>query len=379
MNRAAALLLLLAACGEAARPDANVNVAADGEFAGAIVFEDGVSISGISVTPARWAAGEAGTIAFEASGDLGPVEVGITPPHAIGRQVAVGGIGAPPVDVPPDRREVWRTVDVWAGPGEIVLEVPAPWHPSAAVVALRRPASPARQGPRTARGEAILAMVPVQPAPTRVMATRASVAIAPDGVLDEPPWDRAAAYELVGSLDGEPVAPRTRVKLLWDDAALYVAAQLDDRDVWTSFTAQDDPLWKEEAFELFVFGDTSRENYLEFQVSAAGVTFDARFPRYRKGDEAWDSAWRTGVAVDGTLDNRRDRDRGWIAEIAVGWDEICEHTSVTCPVAPGTSIRVNAFRLERPRKGRPLGMALSPTGVPDFHAPENAAVLELEP
>jgi len=74
-----------------------------------------------------------------------------------------------------------------------------------------------------------------------------------------------------------------------------------------------------------------------------------------------------------------DRDEGWTTEFAVPWSDICEHTEVECPVAAGMSLRVNAFRLERPRKGPTVGLALSPTRVPDFHAPENSAVLELLP
>ena len=38
---------------------------------------------------------------------------------------------------------------------------------------------------------------------------------------------------------------------------------------------------------------------------------------------------------------------------------------------------VNAFRFERPDKKAAIALALSPPRVPDFHAPENAAVLEL--
>jgi hypothetical protein len=82
--------------------------------------------------------------------------------------------------------------------------------------------------------------------------------------------------------------------------------------------------------------------------------------------------------VDGTLDDRSDVDRGWTVEAADAWAEVCEHTSIECPVQAGRSLRLNGFRLERPRQGPPAGLALSPTKVPDFHAPENAAIVELE-
>jgi hypothetical protein len=109
------------------------------------------------------------------------------------------------------------------------------------------------------------------------------------------------------------------------------------------------------------------------------VTFDARFAQYRRGDEAWDSAWQTAARVDGTLDVRDDADTGWTAEVAIGWDEICAETSATCPPAAGGVLRVNAFRFERPAEGPAAALALSPTRVPDFHAAANAAMLTLAP
>jgi hypothetical protein len=79
---------------------------------------------------------------------------------------------------------------------------------------------------------------------------------------------------------------------------LYVGGEAaGSRPVDDYYVAQDDPLYKQEAFELFVAGSGEGTRYLEYQVSARGVTFDARFARYRKGDEAWDSSWRTAVAM----------------------------------------------------------------------------------
>ena len=56
--------------------------------------------------------------------------------------------------------------------------------------------------------------------------------------------------------------------------------------------------------------------------------------------------------------------------------EICQHTEVSCPVEVGTTLRMNFFRFER-RDRKTIGLGLSPTLEPDFHAPENAAVVQL--
>jgi hypothetical protein len=300
--------------------------------------------------------------------------------------VALGGVDAPAPTLPPDPRSVF--VDV-QGAGEVAasLELPAPFHASTAMITLQRPRAPAIAGPRTRDGRAILALPDVAPVPTHAEAVRGTIAV--DGTLDDPAWADAPRHPLTRSLDGEPVVlgarregdpglPPTEVAFAWDDRNLYIGAVLPDADIRGTFEAHDDELWNEEAFEMFVFGDAERTRYLELQLSPRGVTFDKRFTAHRVGEEAWTSTWTTAVQVDGTIERAKDRDTGWTLEAAIPWAEICEHTEVSCPPAPGATLRVNAFRLERPRKGDPVALSLSPTRVPDFHAPENSAVLRLE-
>lgn len=330
------------------------------------------------------------SVAFDVS-VYGEFEVSVSPPRAVAREVALGGPGAPPPVVPADPRT--QTVRV-EGKGHLEAELllAAPWHPSTAVLTVRRISGsrtlPVVEGPRRRDGVGVLAVLDVVPTPTGVTAMHGTVTV--DGTPDEPLWASATRSPLVDSLAGEPVrlgAARedvpdwgpTQVAFAWDETHLYVAAWLPDQDLRGTYTERDAPLWKEEVFELFVFGDDRRADYLELQVSPRGVQFDARFERYRKGDEAWNGDFAAPVAVGGTIEAPADEDEGWTTELAVPWSDICQHTEVVCPVGPGMRLRVNTFRLERPRKGPTVGLALSPTRVPDFHAPENSAVLELLP
>ncbi len=353
-------------------------------------FADGLRVWGVSAPAEPLVPGTQFSIEFEVSAP-GRFEVSVVPPRAGAREVARGGPDAPPVVVPRDARTVTRTVE-GQGRVAVTLELPQPWHPKTAIVLLRRQgplaALPAVQGPRRRDGVAVLGVLDVSTRPTHVVAVSASPQ--PDGVLDDAVWQSAPRYALVDSIGGEPVRlgarreddadwGRTEVAFAYDDKYLYAAAWLPDRDLRGTFTDRDDPIWKEEVFELFVFGDARRADYLELQVSPRGVRFDAKFERYRKGDEAWNSGFVAAVAVGGSIEAPGDRDEGWSAELAVPWSEICEFTEVRCPVGPGTSLRINAFRLERPRNGPAVGLALSPTRVPDFHAPENSAQLELLP
>jgi len=350
-------------------------------------FEGGVELTDVRIESVPLEVGGETVVSMHVAGVRGDVAMVIAaqPPRAASRQVALGGVNAPPPTVPPDPRSVRATVQLPTEPGRVqaTLSLSRPWHPQHAVVsvALSSGGEPiaALAGPRTEAGVALVGLAPVQTEPTLVVAARSSAPPTVDGHLDDPAWATAEATTLVGSLDGEPWqrGEAGTVRFLWDDSFLYAAAAMPDRDVWATLTDHDDPLWKEEVFELFIFGQAPAQRYLELQVSPRGVMFDAKFASHRKGDTAWNSAWQTAVHVDGTVDNRKDRDTGWAAEVAVPWTEICALTLAPCPPTEGGVVRVNAFRFERPHKGATVGLALSPTRVPDFHAADNAALLEL--
>jgi hypothetical protein len=349
----------------------------------AIRFEGGVVVDAIAV-PDTVEPGASLPIALRVQGPVQALRARVSawPPRAGARQVAQGGVGALPVEVPADPRV--RVVEQPLALGEQVLQLPmpAPWHLPQVLVTLELLAGdervPAVDGPRREDGVAMLALVDVPARPTVIVAPPMPAPPQLDGRLDEPGWAAAQPHPLVDSLEGEPYEERPgSVRMAWDATALYVGAEITDPDVWSDFTRRDDPLWNQEVFELFVLGQADRRDYLELQVSPRGVVFDARFARYRKGDEAWNGRWQAAVDLRGTLDDRRDRDEGWSAELAIPWTEICEHTKTPCPPAAGQTLRINAFRFERPHERPPIGLALSPPRVPDFHAPEHAAVLEL--
>jgi hypothetical protein len=210
-------------------------------------------------------------------------------------------------------------------------------------------------------------------------ATRAQGTITVDGRLDEADWGRAEAVELVDTLTGRPPRYRTRARLLWDDAALYVAFTCDDDVVWARpGRRDDDAIYEDEVVEVFLDPGGAGRDYAEIEVSPANVRFDARFAS-RRSDLAtalrWSSGARTAVAVDGALtsgDAPPAPARGWTAELAIPW------ASLGPPPRAGTRWRMNLYRLETHNRARIAeGSGFSPPLRPDFHAPDRFGWLEL--
>lgn len=353
------------------------------------------AVQGGPIVPSR--AGRPGTsvfVEFETEGLKGVGgRLGLLPPHGAARQeVAFDMPGQPS-----DPRSVWIDVEL-AGDGLEYFELPPPgddWHAAWAVVVFEPHRGwrslAARSGPRSemlsdqtreSGGRIVLGVVAVERRPARVQAWASAEPIVLDGVLDEPAWQHAGAA-LHESRTGEPATEidarlggPTLTYFAWDAEHLYVAGTLPDRDLYAPHLERDDPLYRDEAFEVFLAGNNTGARYLEHQVSARGVMFDARFPKYRKGDEGWNGSWRSAVALDGELE-RRGYDRGWTVELAFAWTQLCEHTKIDCPPKPGQELRINVFRLDKPDREQQVGLALSPTLEPDFHAWDNAAQLEL--
>jgi len=80
---------------------------------------------------------------------------------------------------------------------------------------------------------------------------------------------------------------------------------------------------------------------------------------------------RAAVKIDGTVEVRRDRDRGWTAEIALPLGAVRgrdDRMAVRLPPAVGDSWRINLVRVDKPRD-RPLTAASwNPITIGDFHA-----------
>lgn len=171
-----------------------------------------------------------------------------------------------------------------------------------------------------------------------------------DGALDEPGWARAQVLGPFVNYHGRGTPSNgTTARILYDDKNLYLGFDCADGDAWTSYTTRDDPIYNQEAVEIFIDVDGDLHTYVELQQSPANVHFDAAFAGRRQNmDTAYNAEYETALVVDGTLNDPSDRDRGWVSEWRIPFDQI---RGLNAPPKPGDAWRINLFRLDRVRQG----------------------------
>ena len=151
-----------------------------------------------------------------------------------------------------------------------------------------------------------------------------------DGKLDDAAWQRAVLIDsfTVPWEKGGPAARKgTRARLLWDRDNLYVAADMDDTDLYADVTEHDGNTWDNDVFEVFLKPSADKPAYYEFHVTPANTVFDLFLPRrghvgrFKKlGEFDIESA----VALRGTLDRWNDKDKGWSVEMRIPWESLAE-------------------------------------------------------
>jgi len=235
------------------------------------------------------------------------------------------------------------------------------------------------------------------PTPRRYVCLRAFTAPVIDGRLDDPAWAAAEWTSDFVDIEGDlrPAPPlRTRVKLLWDDDWLYIAAELEEPHVWGTLTDRDAVIYHDADFEVFIDPDGDTHDYYELEINALGTVWDLFLVKpYRDGGpaiDAWDMAGlRSAVRVDGTVNDPGDTDRAWTVELAMPWAVLEEAAPGGRPPRSGDTWRINFSRVEwdvqgradgsgyakviDPASGRPLpehNWVWSPQGVIDMHRPE---------
>ena len=253
--------------------------------------------------------------------------------------------------------------------------------------------------------------VPVDHAPLKYRCLRTPVPPAFDGKHDRGPWSLVPWTREFRDIEGDHRPRphfRTRAKMLWDDDYLYVACVMEEPDLWATYDQRDMIVFHENDFEVFIDPDGDQNEYYEIEINVLGTIFDLFLHRpYRRGGPAehgWDTdGLRWAIHADGTINDPRDRDRGWIVEMAIPFEDlrpptrredgsawtlapITEHLRAPRPRA-GDTWRINFSRVQwdlevvdgayRKIEGRPeYNWTWTPQWEINMHVPSRWGVLE---
>ena len=140
-----------------------------------------------------------------------------------------------------------------------------------------------------------------------------------DAVFDEEIWSKAAIADQFIEFQPENGKPESTnqksvVKLLYDDTAIYLSAQLFDNEpdkIDKQLTERDD-LSNDDFFGIFINGYNDKQQSFEFFVTAAGVQLDAKMTSDGE-DFSWNATWYSAVKITET---------GWNVEMKIPYSEL---------------------------------------------------------
>ncbi len=233
------------------------------------------------------------------------------------------------------------------------------------------------------------------PQPKGYVCYRTSSPVIPDGILDEKAWGEVPWTDNFVDIEGsaKPL-PRytTHAKLLWDADNIYIAAELQEPDVWAKLRQRDTIIFYDNDFEVFIDPDGDTQAYYELEVNAFGTAWDLLLLKpYRDQGTAvtsWDIAGlKVGVHIDGTINHPGDVDKGWTVEMKIPLTTLKECAGAEGLPKAGSRWRLDFSRVEwkthvqngtyvkdiNPKTGKPFpedNWVWSPTGRINMHMPE---------
>ncbi|HKA35620.1 MAG TPA: carbohydrate-binding family 9-like protein [Thermoanaerobaculia bacterium] len=159
----------------------------------------------------------------------------------------------------------------------------------------------------------------------------------------------------------------TAVRVGVRGGALLVRFDGKDDGCVATLTRRDDPLWKEDVFEVFLSPLDPPAVYYEFEVNPLGALFDARVES-REGRRA---TMRADVSWDCPGFSARVRRR------AARWSALLK-----IPLAPmggerSDTWRANFFRIDRGETDEYTAWSPTMADPPDFHVPAKFGYLVL--
>jgi hypothetical protein len=176
------------------------------------------------------------------------------------------------------------------------------------------------------------------------------------------------AVHLMDATSGARPRLPTSVRVGFRSGALLVRFDGRDAGVVATYTRRDEPLWKEDVFEVFLSPLAEPRVYYEFEVNPKGALFDARVdsPDGRRATMAVEIGWNC-PGLSARVRVRPDR---WSALLTIPLG----------PMDPSGAAhlwRANFHRIDRGRADEYSAWRPAYADPPDFHVPARFGELRL--
>ncbi len=188
---------------------------------------------------------------------------------------------------------------------------------------------------------------------------------------DDALWEKVPAQSLCDVVTGEVPFLATSFQIFRDDKLelLFVRFQGEDDAIHSSFRLLDEPLYREDVFELFLAEEGGLQRYKELEVSPWDVHFDGQISYLSDGSRHLDCGWDVQTWHS---DTRHDKRKNRLTSL---WT--LPYAAFAARPAPGNSWRFNAFRIDHSVRGISL-QAWQETGEANFHVPDRFGYLDFE-
>ena len=204
---------------------------------------------------------------------------------------------------------------------------------------------------------------------------RAGGAVPLGGAIEGTPWAQAAALEIAEfPWYAAGAKQATTVRLLWDDAALYVQFVCEDRHIFAQVTERNGPVCEDSCVELFAMPQPDRQaNYFNLELNCCGVFLlgwgPGRGGRRRVTHELA-QRFQVATSVPGPTKAEAEDDDGWWAAAALPFEVLGAFTSLRLAPAAGDVWRANLYRCGGATEPQFACWNPIEAAQPDFHRPE---------
>ena len=188
-------------------------------------------------------------------------------------------------------------------------------------------------------------------------------------LADHPLWKEADSCSLVDVVTGEKSFLGTQFSVFRCDKEqrIYFLFQGEDDRIQSSFRWRDEPLYREDVFEVFIADNNDVLHYIELEASPHNVLFDGLISYDEDGNRHLDMSFDI---TEWRVETRYVEKKNHISSV---WS--LPYTAFSIPPEAGKSWRINAFRIDHSERGESL-QAWQKTGEANFHVPDAFGYLE---